>query len=321
MLRWSRTAVPGAAPASARSAELRLARAGDDHRRVVALEREIRRLAVATRPTPPAPTSATTRLAFVRHGGDLHAVTAVANRFRLHRVSPLDDHVDALRLAVEADRPAAVAHAAGALEALLPPTGDGPITITGSPPGLPWAALPSYRGRAISLDGAVPPNPRPPRGGAWIAGPALVHATREVAALHRLHGGVIRTGRSATVDGALRAMDGTDVVHVAAHGRSRGLFSALQLADGELHEHDLGRLRRPPRIVVLSACDSGLAAAFLRHGAEAVIACALAVPDDRTPALMATVHAGLRTGLDAAGALARAQVAHDDRAFTCFGSG
>ncbi|HWO59358.1 MAG TPA: CHAT domain-containing protein [Umezawaea sp.] len=321
VLRWSLTAVPGTAPASVRSAELRLARVRDDHRRVAVLEREIRRLALTARPTPAKSTSATTRLAFTRHGGDLHTVTAVANRFRLHRIDPLDHHVEALRLAVEADRPTAAAHAAEALEALLPPTGDGPITITGSPPGLPWAALPSYRGRAISLDGGPPQNPKPLRTSAWIAGPELTHATREVVALHRLHGGAVRTGRSATVDAALRAMDGTDVVHVAAHGRSRGLFSALQLADGELQEHDLSRLRRPPRIVVLSACDSGLAPAFLRHGAEAVIAGTLAVPDDRTPAFMAAVHEGLRTGLDPATALARAQLAHDDRAFTCFGSG
>jgi hypothetical protein len=321
VLRWSRTAVPGTAPAAAQSAELRLARARNDHRRVAALEREIRRLALTTRSTAPKSTSATTRLAFTRHDGVLHAVTAIANRFRLHRIDPLDHHVEALRLAVEADRPAAAAHAAEALETLLPPTGTGPITITGSPPGLPWAALPSYRGRAITLDGEAPPNPEPLRTSAWIAGPDLTHATREVATLHRLHGGTIRTGRSATVDAALRAMDGTDVVHVAAHGRSRGLFSSLQLADGELHEHDLSRLRHPPRIVVLSACDSGLAGAFLRHGAEAVIASALAVPDDRAPAFMAAVHAGLRAGLGAAAALARAQLAHDDRAFTCFGSG
>jgi CHAT domain-containing protein len=99
------------------------------------------------------------------------------------------------------------------------------------------------------------------------------------------------------------------------------LFSSLQLADGHLHEHDLDRLVRPPRVVVLSSCESGLAPAFLRRGAEAVIAGTLAVSDDRTPALMAAVHLGLRAGLGPAAALAAAQVDHGDQAFSCFGPG
>ncbi len=322
VLRWSRVDVPGAAPVAARSAELRLARVQGDHDRVVALEREVRRLALAARTTAPTPVPPTTpHLTFTEHDGDLHAVTVLDGRARLHRIAPLDHHVRTLRLAVEADRPAAVATAAGALDALLPPTGDGPITITGSPRGLPWAALPSYRGRPVSLDATTPPNPAPLRTSTWIAGPALTHADREVTTLHRAHGGTVLTGRSATVDTALRAMDGVDVLHITAHGRARGLFSSLQLADGHLHGHDLDRLTRPPRIVVLSSCDSDLATAFLRRGAEAVIASTLAVPDDRTPALMAAVHAGLRAGLGPAAALARAQLAHGDQAFTCFGSG
>jgi tetratricopeptide (TPR) repeat protein len=320
VLRWSHVDVPGPAPVGARSAELRLARVQGDHDRVVALEREIRRQALADRPTPSRPALPdTTLLSFTRHDGDLFAVSVVGGRFRLHRVAPVDHHVRALRLAVEAGRQDAAALSAEALDALLPPTGDGPVTITGSPPGLPWAALPSYRGRPVSLGG--PTAPAPLSTSAWIAGPALTHAAREVTALRRVHGGVVLTGRSATVDAALRSMDGVDVVHIAAHGRVRGLFSSLQLADGHLHGHDLDRLARPPRVVVLSSCDSDLAAAFLRRGAGAVIASTLAVPDDRTPALMAAVHAGLRAGLGPAAALADAQVDHGDQAFTCFGRG
>lgn len=320
VLRWSRVDVPGPAPVSAPSAELRLARVQGDHDRVVALEREIRRLTLTARPTSSRPVlSGATLLGFTEYDGDLFAVSVVGGRFRLHRILPVDHHVRALRLAVEAGRKDAVAASAEALDALLPPTGDGPITIVGSPPGLPWAALPSYRGRPVSLGG--PTGPAPLSTTAWIAGPALTHAAREVTALHRVHGGVVLTGRSAAVDAALRAMDGVDVVHIAAHGRVRGLFSSLQLADGHLHGHDLDRLARPPRVVVLSSCESDLAPAFLRRGAEAVIASTLAVPDDRTPALMAAVHRGLRAGLGPAAALALAQVEHGDRAFSCFGSG
>ncbi|HEX6341624.1 CHAT domain-containing protein [Umezawaea sp.] len=320
VLRWTRRVAP-VAPTTEHSAELRLARARADHDRVVALEREIRRRALTTRPTPPRPAARTTRLAFTEHDGVLHAVTVVAGRARLHRLAPLDHRTSALRLALESGRDTAAELAAAALDALLPPTGDGPITITGSPAGLPWAALPSYRGRPFSLDGAPARSGAPPRTGAWIAGPELTHATEEVSTLHRAHGGTLLTGRSATVDAALRAMDGVDVVHVAAHGRARGLFSSLQLADGDLHIHDLARLRRPPGIVVLSSCDSGLATAFLDRGAGAVIASTLAVPDDRTPAFMTTVHAGLRAGLDPATALAEARLLHDDRSFSCSGPG
>jgi hypothetical protein len=258
-------------------------------------------------------------LGFTEHDGGLFAVSAVGGRFRLHRLPPVDHHVRALRLAVEAGRPEAVAVAAEALDALLPPTGRGPITVVGSPPGLPWAALPSYRGRPVSLGG--PTGATPVSTAAWIAGPALTHATREVTALQRVHGGTVLAGRAATVDAALRAMDGVDVVHIAAHGRVRGLFSSVQLADGHLHGHDLDRLVRPPRVVVLSSCESDLAPAFLRRGAEAVIAGTLAVADDRTPALMAAVHRGLRAGLGAAAALALAQVEHGDPSFSCFGPG
>ncbi|WNV91103.1 CHAT domain-containing protein [Umezawaea sp. Da 62-37] len=326
VLRWSRIDAPAAAPVTGPLAErLRLARGQGDHDLVVHLEREIRRLSLAApRPVPRAPVAPDgALLSFTVHNGQLIAVSVVDGRFRLHRLDPVDHHVRALRLAVETGHEDAVRASAEALDALLPPTGDGPVTIAGSPPGLPWAALPSYRGRPVSL-GATPPYPDPPRAGAWIAGPNLAHADREVGALHRLHGGTVLTGRSATVEAALRAMDGVDVAHLAAHGHLRGdqpLFSSLELADGPLHGHDLDRLARPPRVVVLSACDSGLAPAFLRRGTGAVIASTLAVPDDRAPALMAAFHTALRAGLGPAAALAQAQVRHGDRRFNCFGPG
>ncbi|PRY43347.1 CHAT domain-containing protein [Umezawaea tangerina] len=326
VLRWSRVEAPAAAPVSGRLAErLRSARGRGDQDRVVQLEREIRRLSLAApRTAPPAAVpSGTTLLAFTIHNGHLIAVSVVDGRCRLHRLPPVDHHVHALRLAVETGHEDAVRASADALDALLPPTGDGPVTITGGPPGLPWAALPSYRGRPVSL-GAAPPDADPPRTHAWIAGPDLVHADREVADLRRAHGGTVLAGRAATVEAALRAMDGVDVAHLAAHGHLRGdqpLFSSLQLAGGPLHGHDLDRLARPPRIVVLSACDSGLAPAFLRRGAKAVVASTLTVPDDRAPALMAAFHDGLRSGLGPAAALADAQVRHGDRRFSCFGPG
>ena len=57
---------------------------------------------------------------------------------------------------------------------------------------------------------------------------------------------VVLSNGSATVEGCLSAMDGAELVHVAAHGRFRAdnpMFSALELDDGPLTVHDFERLR------------------------------------------------------------------------------
>jgi CHAT domain-containing protein len=170
----------------------------------------------------------------------------------------------------------------------------------------------------------------------WIAGPGLRHAEREVQALHARHGGRLLTGAAAAVDQAMSAVDGADTVHIAAHGRFREdqpLFSALRLADGPLFGHDVPRLARAPRRIVLSACDSGLsavrpgdevmgiAAALLGRGTSTVIASVLPVPDSRTVGLVTALHAGLAAGSDPAAALADAAAEHGHLGFVCLGSG
>src|SRR5262249_61829117 len=67
----------------------------------------------------------------------------------------------------------------------------------------------------------------------------------------------------ATVARVLNAIDGAGLAHIAAHGAFRAaspLFSSLRLDDGPLTVYDLERLRRGPRRLVLSSCDSGVAA-------------------------------------------------------------
>ena len=93
----------------------------------------------------------------------------------------------------------------------------------------------------------------------------------------------------------LRALDGADIAHVAAHGSFRAdnpLFSSLLLSDGPLTVYDLERLGTAPRAIMLAACDSalsaagpgdemtGLAGALLAVGASAVIAPLLPLPDE-----------------------------------------
>ena len=69
----------------------------------------------------------------------------------------------------------------------------------------------------------------------------------------------------------LAAINGAQLVHVAAHGRHQRespLFSSIRLADGPVVGYDLDRVPDPPQQVVLSACDLGQAT--VRPGDEAL---------------------------------------------------
>jgi CHAT domain-containing protein len=130
------------------------------------------------------------------------------------------------------------------------------------------------------------------------------------------------TGVDATIENVARAVDGARVAHVVAHGTFRSdnpLFSALQLADGELTVYDLEVLKRAPRLLVLSACESGVtevhtgdelmgfAAALFALGTRTLIASVVPVPDDATLRLMSELHRRLTSGEPPAKALACAQ--------------
>jgi CHAT domain-containing protein len=126
----------------------------------------------------------------------------------------------------------------------------------------------------------------------------------------------------------LNAIDGAWLAHVAAHGTFRAdspLFSALWLDDGPLTVHDFERLRRAPYRLVLSSCDSGVAApvgadellglvsGLVPLGAAGILASVVPVNDAATVPLMLAVHDRLRSGGTLADALrhARAEVAGD----------
>ncbi len=108
--------------------------------------------------------------------------------------------------------------------------------------------------------------------------------------------GTAVAGRNATVEAALRALDGAKLAHVACHGRFRSdspLFSSLELADGPLTALDLQRLRRAPELLVLSACDValserhpgdellGFSAALLASGTRTIVASVVPFPTQR----------------------------------------
>jgi hypothetical protein len=223
------------------------------------------------------------------------------------------------------------------------------LAPTGALHALPWALLPSLRGRPLTVtpSASIWLARRAPRRGrrravVLAAGPNLRHARAELNAVGELYPeAVTLAGRAATVDAVLRAIDGTWLAHVACHGRMRSdspLFSSLELADGPLNVYELQRLRRPPQLVVLSSCDMatsathpgdellGFAAALLNLGTRTVIASTVPVPDAAAKRLMRALHEGLVAGASPAHALAAAQQRTTRRelalsGFACLGGG
>ncbi|WP_262844178.1 CHAT domain-containing protein, partial [Sphaerisporangium corydalis] len=179
----------------------------------------------------------------------------------------------------------------------------------------------------LTVDTAVPPHGEAPDD-------AVTGADDTVAP----HGGspdgaVVRV--EATVAGVLGVLERAEIVHVAAHGyfcvRSP-LLSSIALEDGPLMAYDLLRVGRAPWLVVLSACDAGmahapvdgaplgLAGAFLEQGTSCVIAGLVPVRDDEALTLMTLFHTLLISGRTPAEALATASEKTGVSGFACFGS-
>lgn len=210
---------------------------------------------------------------------------------------------------------------------------------------LPWAALPACRGLPVTVSPslccwlrAAGEHRRRPRKAepVWIAGPGLDHAEQEVRALHRMFGGRLLAGETATSERVLEEMERAAVAHLAAHGKFRDdqpQLSGVELADGPLYAYDLERLPQAPATVVLSACEvgrsavrsgeqlSGLTTTLLNRGTATVVASVVPVPDERTADLMLSLHRSLQAGASPAAALASAQAEHGEAGFVCLGYG
>jgi CHAT domain-containing protein len=323
-------------------------------------------------------------LELIQLGDVLWSVSVTERSLRLHRLGPVSEvlaEVANLRFALRrmvtrrGSSPASMAasvasalHASARLDDLLigpsrADIGDRPLVIvpTGELHALPWAALPHCQARPFTVapSGAVwlaaeqPSGPPSSAGRAnpvvLVAGPGLPGAGEEVTDLALLYGDRHpMTGSGAAVALVMKALDGTALAHIAAHGTYRAdspLFSSLRLADGPLTVYDLEGLSRPPDLLVLSACDSGVSAvrpgdelmglssALLGLGTRSVVAGALVVPDSATRPLMLEFHRRLRGGDRPAVALAAARAATNGSAtdapeafaaaasFLCFGAG
>jgi CHAT domain-containing protein/Tfp pilus assembly protein PilF len=181
-------------------------------------------------------------------------------------------------------------------------------------------------------------RPVKPNGGGVLAlapdASNLPASREEVAAIRRAYGHRARVllGAAAT-EGSLQALANRwGVIHLATHGilnRSNPLFSFVELApgnvdDGRLEVHEVYGLDLSGRLVVLSACETGLGSgasadvppgddwvgfvqAFLYAGARNVMASLWPVDDRATAQLMEQFYRRLAVGSAEADALAAAQ--------------
>ena len=191
-----------------------------------------------------------------------------------------------------------------------------------------WAALP-WRGAPLGLQRPLSTGldlgPPPAFGPAAV--PVLVitdpegdlaGARAEGAAVTRAFPGAERLDGDAAALGPVieRLSEGVDLLHFAGHATYRpgGWGAELRLAGGEaLEAWRLVTLPRPPRRVVMTACESaraapgvgeglGLAQALLAAGAESVVAADVPLPDGLAQAFTAAFSATLSASgdLDAA---------------------
>ncbi|MDN5790081.1 MAG: CHAT domain-containing protein [Micrococcales bacterium] len=295
--------------------------------------------------------------------GVLHAVTIARGRVQVRTLGPIGPVLDEAQFArftlrrSAHGRPSALDATATRLEAALfdtrPPGWSAPQVVLVPPPELltvPWGLLPVFAGTALTVSPSatlwlrarqglatsarpVPDGTAPIGHVALVTGPGLTSGQREATALSPVCDSARAVGGDeATVAGALDALDGARLAHIAAHGTFRAdapLFSSLSLADGPLTVHDFERLQRPPRSLILSACESGAAAPIGAHealglvtgllamGTSGVLASIVPVNDDATVAVMGRVHDVVARGGTLADAwLAARQAAASDPLLT-----
>ncbi|WP_405071512.1 CHAT domain-containing protein [Kribbella sp. NBC_01510] len=285
--------------------------------------------------------------------GLLYAVTVVGRKVRMHPIGPVGAAIRELDLALFQLRRLAHGRAsAGALEglataglrlqqALLGPAAadlDGAPALIVPPAALhavPWAMLPVLRSVPVVVAPSASmwlragrlPAPRHRRV-ALVVGPDLEGGKDEMQQIRSGYpDAVVLTDGQATAENTLAAMDGAWIAHIAAHGlfrRDNPLFSAMALDDGPLTLYDLGRLRRAPLRLVLSSCESGVAApigadellgavsALVPLGTASLLASVVPVNDITTASLMVDFHRRLRDRASFGTALQEARAGVDD---------
>ena len=151
----------------------------------------------------------------------------------------------------------------------------------------------------------------------------LVHAAKEAQAVASLFPeSEVSVDAQATIEALRTHGASADVIHLACHAefrRDNPMFSALHLADGPLTAELVEGLQLPGAVVVLSACETGLAGhpsgdelvglvrAFLIAGASRVVATLWPIDDAVTLDFMRHFYQALRDGLTPSASLQVAQ--------------
>ena len=177
----------------------------------------------------------------------------------------------------------------------------------------------------VALHGLQRPPVLPQRVVALGESSRLPHAGAEAAQVAGMFAqGQAFTGADATLAVLQQHAAEADVLHLACHAQFRGdnpMFSALHLHDGPLTAERAEALRLRAGVVVLSACETGLAGqtggdeqvglvrAFLVAGAARVLASLWPVDDAITAVFMDHFYRALQRGLSPAQALGEAQTA------------
>jgi CHAT domain-containing protein len=162
----------------------------------------------------------------------------------------------------------------------------------------------------------------------------LPGALAEVNRIARIHGpaATVMAGAGATEQRFRDLAGDYGLVHIASFGvlnRHNPMFSFVELAragndDGRLETHEVFTLRLAADLVILSACQTGLAAgarvdvpngddwvglvrAFLFAGADRVLGSLWAVDDGGTAVFMTRLHEQLAAGVAPSAAVAAVQ--------------
>jgi Tfp pilus assembly protein PilF len=295
---------------------------------------------------------------YIEHDGRLHALIGDRKRFRLRCLgSAVAAEEERLTLQFALGRLARRRSSGPSLEAaaavlerswrrlaslLVEPLArdldgrDLVVVPTGALHALAWALLPPLRGRTLTVSPSASLWYARQDGGrgasrlsqgaraVLVAAPRVAQAEEEIGriAVAFYPRARVLQGSAATARAVASAFEGRRLAHVAAHGTFRAdnpQFSSLEMADGPLTVYDLEHIARPPRWMVLSACDAGrsavhpgdelmgTSAALLALGTRAIVASAAPVPEDGVTPVMIDLHRQLAGGAGLAQALATAQ--------------
>jgi CHAT domain-containing protein len=278
-------------------------------------------------------------VSYFRYDDQIHAISLHRNAIRMNSLVGVDEAAAELssllfalsRLAQGAGSPRAMESAASGLEQslrrlrawLLDPVSrtDEEVVVvpTAALHRLPWPALDRARTVTVtpSLEAwnrasAASTSLSPTCTAALAAGPDLPGANQEIARVARLWPNHRRrTGRNARADEVLSDIEGSDVAHIAAHGAFRQdnpSFSSLLMHDGPLTVYDFERMKTPPRVMVLSSCDTavskvvagdellGLSSALIGIGVSSLVAPVVPIADEIAGDFMVSLHRSLITG-------------------------